>query len=105
MSRTFRRSNSHWHDTYVPASIDKVDDWDLRLAGLSSARTYINQRAAWFHRDHHPGLFGVPRHFRNRFNRLDRHAARAQIFRHLRDGCWEGHLPQRQVRCAAWMWF
>lgn len=105
MSRTIRRTNSHWRRTYVPTSIDKVDTWDLEHAGLSSATAYINQRAAWFHRDHHSGIFGVPRHYRNRFNRIERHDARAQIVRHLQIDCWDGHLPPRQVKSVGLWWF
>lgn len=104
MSRTHRRTNAE-HIYWGPKQIEDVSKWDIEWAGLNSAQAYLAQRRASFHRDSHSGRYGVPRHFRNRLNRIARHDARAEIIRHRQLDCWEGHLPQRSVSNAGWLWF
>lgn len=104
MSRTHRRTNAEYLFR-GPKQIEDVLEWEPEWAGLGSAQVYLAQHRAKFHRDSHPGRYGVPRQFRNRLNRINRHDARAEIIRHRQHGCWEGQLPQRQVRDAAWLWW
>ena len=113
MARTIRRTtgrNKHGvvmpTHNYIVHPYDPPEDdyWLRRMKGLTP-----EQAKAWaishFHRDHHSGHYGVPRWFRNRFNRDDRHDQRREIYRCLKQEDFDDFLVIDNPDSAKWYWW
>lgn len=104
MSRTIRRRRAHQADSYIP-TIAQVDRWDLHRTGAPTAEACVERLRARFHRDWHPGRWGVPRWYVHTLNRVHKRADEAELRRCWNKACWEDHTAVPFLRNAGYTWW
>lgn len=107
MSRTIRRAGAdaaHDKRHYV-RTVDRVDECDLRRAGVSSPQACVARRAARFHGDAYRGYHSAPRWFRRELNKRITRLNRDEVRRCLNQQCWDDHAPIPLLSNAAYYWW